>query len=135
MGLDPTIDVTDTIKRWPSTTSILREFGFYSYLDAAGYANSEVGKNRGSAVDKAVTWLAMGHAVPPFTEPHPELDCYLDPFKDFLTQHRWIHHSHQNFFMCQEERFVSHPDLLGLLDGKLTVLEVKTGAFPEFVRL
>lgn len=119
---------------WPSTTGILAAFGFYSYLDSAGYANSEVGKNRGSAVDKAVTWLAMGKE-PPWLSAHPELDGYLDGFRKFMADHKWVHHSHQDEFVCQSERFVSHPDLLGELDDKLSVVEVKTGAFPEFVRL
>jgi hypothetical protein len=119
---------------FPSTTQILKEFGFYSYLDHAGAVNSEVGKHRGSAVDKAVTWLATGKE-PPWKQAHPELDGYLDGFRKFLGDHSWVHASHQDEFICQEERFVSHPDLLGELDGKLAVLEVKTGAFPQFVRL
>src|ERR1035441_8111530 len=103
MGLDPTIDVTNTIKRLPSTTEILKTFGFYSYLDVAGYANSEVGKNRGSAVDKAVTYLAMGQE--PVWKETDDIDRllyrdtlnskYLNPVRKFLIQHEWIHHSHQ----------------------------------------
>lgn len=119
---------------WPSTTQVLDAMGFYRGLDAAGPINREVGLNRGSAVDKAVTWLALGQE-PPWKEAHPELDPYLDGFRKFLREHSWTHHSHQDEFVCQEERFVSHPDLLGELDGKLSVLEVKSGAFPEFVRL
>lgn len=119
---------------WPSNTRILAAFGFYDYLDKAGYANSQVGKARGSAVDKAVSWLAIGKE-PPWREAHPELDPYLDGFRKFLREHSWVHHSHQDEFVCKEERFVSHPDLLGEMDGKLSVLEVKTGGFPEFVRL
>jgi hypothetical protein len=132
------IEVPVSLAFWPSTTRILADFGFYDHLEAAGPANREVGLKRGSAVDRAVTYLAMGRE-PEWTEQARDfLEPYTDGFRKFLRGHSWRHDSHQNEFVCRAERFISHPDLLGTLDDhnpQLAVLEVKTGAFPQFVRL
>lgn len=119
---------------FPSVTTVLRIHGFYDDMDAAGYANSAVGKARGSALIKAVDWLSLGQE-PQWANPHPELDEFLDGFRLFLTEHDWYHGEHEREYVSHTDRLVTHPDLLGHLDGIFSNLEVKTGAKPNFVNL
>jgi hypothetical protein len=104
-------------------------------MDLARQTDSEVGKLRGQAVHKAAHTLAMG-ATPTWSD---ETEAYIAPWLDgvrkFLREHEWQHLDHETEYICEEERFVSHPDWNGILDGKRTVIEIKTGLFPECVRL
>lgn len=119
---------------YPSVTTVLRIMGFYDDMDLMPAANSIVGKARGSALHKAAHYLALGQE-PPWKEPHPELDCFLDGFREFLRQHEWRIHDHESEWVNEAERLVAHPDEYGILDGKLTVLEIKTGVLPAWVGL
>ena len=120
--------------KFPSVTQVLKYHHFYDDLDAAGAANQEVGKNRGSALHKACHYLAHGEE-PPWENPHPELDGYLDGFRSFLKQHDWRIHDHEPEWINDDERLIAHPDEYGILDGKLTVIEIKTGVLPKWVGL
>ena len=122
---------------YPSTTRILDFFGFYAGLEKAKYSDLEAAKLRGQAVDKWVTWLAMADPNTPHLR--AETEAILQPydlgFRTFLHEHDWEHEAHQREFVSHVNKFVSHPDLLGRLDGFKSVLEVKTGAWPDSVRL
>jgi len=119
---------------YPSVTQVLKIHGFYQDMDLMPAANSIVGKARGSALHKACHWLAMGKQ-PPWKEPHPELDRYLVGFEKFLGEHAWRMHDHESEWVNDSERLIAHPDQYGILDGKLSVLEIKTGVLPEWVGL
>ena len=124
----------NTHPSYPSVTQVLAAHHFYDEMDAAGYANSEVGKHRGSALIKACDWLSLGQE-PQWANPHPELDEFLDGFRLFLKEHDWRHGEHEREYVSHTDRLVTHPDLLGHLDGIFSNLEVKTGAKPNFVNL
>jgi hypothetical protein len=116
---------------WPSTTRILADLR-KGWMDEAAL-------KRGQAVHKACAWIASGQT--PAKEWSPKTVDYIEPwvsgFRKMLREHEWQHEQHETEFVCQAERFVSHPDLLGWLDRptERTVLEIKSGLFPETVRL
>jgi hypothetical protein len=117
-----------------STTTVLKVCGFYDDMDAAGAANQAVGFARGSALHKAVHYLAMGQE-PPWASPHPELDGYLDGYRLFRKEHDWKMEECEAEWINHAERIISHPDQFGVLDGHTTVIEIKTGALPKWVGL
>ena len=120
--------------KYPSCTTILKWAGMYDDMDAAPVASQEVGKHRGSAVHKACQYLALGQE-PPWKSPHPELNRYTDPMRDFLRQHEVRVQEIEPEWVNDDERVLAHPDIVAILDGCLTVIEIKTGALPSWVGL
>ena len=128
---------------YPSSTQVLKACGYYDSMDLMPAANSLVGKSRGSALAKAVHWLGYGKE-PEWREPHPELDGFLDGYRKFKREHDWELRYHEELFISVTNRVAAHPDQLGYLDipdhlarvpARLSNIEVKTGALPNFVHL
>lgn len=122
--------------KFPSVTQVFRLSGLYDDMDLAGYANSQVGKHRGSALVKACHYLAYGQE-PQWKgdDTHPELDRFLDGYRLFLSDHKWILEEHEKECISEVHRVVSHPDQIGSLDGQFSNVEIKTGALPDWVRI
>jgi hypothetical protein len=124
------------MSEFPSVTTVLKVMGFYDGMDLAPAANSVVGKERGSALHRACHWLALGQE-PPWKEPHPELDRFLDGYRRFQRDHHWDMRGFEDEWVNNDERIVAHPDQFGKLgpSNAETVIEIKTGGEPDSVGL
>lgn len=113
---------------WPTTTQVLHDAGLYG--DIAKWSDTEA-MRRGRLVDAACNLLAMGKVIPgDWKNNHPECDPYTDAYWDFF------HHHKVELIKCafevvnKTERYQGHPDQLVVLDGRLALIDIKTGGMP-----
>jgi len=123
--------MTVTVK-WPSTTEILRFFGFGSEYAHGNPMSMERAMQRGRLVTRACELIAAGE---PFKEgweaDHPECVPYIDAYRKFFREHRFTLREAETEYLCLPHRFVSHPDQVGELDAFGEVdLELKSGSMP-----
>jgi len=117
---------------WPRVTQILRDFGFYSEFDAPSIKSDEA-KVRGGYVDAGCNLLAAGKAIDTdWFVRHPECVRYIDAYVRFLIEHNFSMHSCQQEVRSERERYYGHYDQFGLLDGRLTMLSLKSGSIPSW---
>ena len=122
------------MKNWPSTTGVLRYFGFMADLERN---SNEAAMQRGRLVTAACHLIAAGE---PFKEGweanHPECAPYIDAYRKFYREHRFTLKEAEGEYLCLPHRFVSHPDQVGELDDiGLVDLELKSGSMPAWCRL
>jgi hypothetical protein len=118
--------------KWPSTTDIIRFFGLS--LDYEEFGSDESAR-RGQLVHAGSHMLANHGQDRPWEARHPEVHRYLDAYRKFLREHDFQLLYAEHEFKCESLRFISHPDQIGLLDGKHALLELKSGGLPKWVRL
>ncbi len=129
------------MKDWPSTTQVLKDAGLYGDSERwfrkadrnqpVEYA-CPTSAGRGRAIDAGCNLLAMGKELQPEWIAKHEACCvpFIDGYRDFLARHK------VNLIDCAFEvidknnRFVGHPDQLVMLDGKRTLIDIKTGGMP-----
>jgi len=117
---------------WPSTTQIIKHFGLM--LD---YGNPNLAAmQRGRYVAAACHLIAAGEPLGDGWEArHPECQPYLDAYRSFRREHVFILHEAEREYRCEAHRFVSHPDQIGMLDGQMVNLELKSGSMPRWCQL
>jgi hypothetical protein len=122
---------TDAL-RWPSTTGIIRHFGL---TKGYGPPNEELMK-RGRLVHAACHLIAAEDSDPEWEARHPECMPYVDAYRKFFREHEFLLLEAEREYRSEVLRFVSHPDQLGVLDGKRPALiEIKSGGLPKWVQL
>jgi hypothetical protein len=141
--------------RWPSTTEVLRDAGLYRIYREN--ARAELNKARGSFVNRACNWLALGKepdmSLMADAELAPMLKGYIDGYRRFLDEHQIELVTWELTRKCDFERFVSHPDQemarleclprckhRALHSSRLTAnpaanVQIKTGTAPKWVPL
>jgi hypothetical protein len=120
------------MKKWPSTTDIIKFFGLAE--DYEEFASEGVAQ-RGQLVHAASHMLAGGGDDPVWEARHPECHPYLEAYRKFLREHDFRLAFAEHEFKSRTLRFISHPDQIGNLDGFNSVLELKSGGLPRWVRL
>jgi len=117
---------------WPSATQILKASGYYDEY----VGNNSGPMQRGRLVVAACHILGQKKELEPaWCDRHPECLPYLDVYRIFLSQHRVQLLHFEREFRCEEERFVTHPDQVMLLDDVEADVEIKTGALKLWVAL
>jgi hypothetical protein len=122
---------------WPSTTGVLKFFGFGSEYALGNPMSVEQAMQRGRLVTRACELIAMGE---PFKEgweaQHLECAPYLDAYRKFFREHCFRLLEAETEYRCEAHRFVSHPDQVGFLDNfGPTDLELKSGSMPSWCPL
>jgi hypothetical protein len=116
---------------WPSTTGVLKHFGF-----GYGSVPHKDAMRRGRLVTAACHMIAAGDSDPPWEARHPECAPYLDAYRRFFREHRFILIEAEREYRSAPLRFISHPDQIGMLDEVGVVdLELKSGTYPRWVQL
>lgn len=113
--------------KYPSTTQILKSWGLYDGLPLLEPQKQQDIFDRGILIGKAANWLARG-LEPRWSAPHPELEPTLNGVRLFLREHTF------QLLTWEQELsspigYISHPDWIGILDGKLSIVEIKTGVY------
>lgn len=122
------------MKKWPSTTGIIKHFGLLGYEGG----DMEAAMRRGRLVTAACHLLAGNE---PFREGweanHPECHSYLDAYRRFLREHHVELIEAEREYRSEIYRFVSHPDQIVMLDGfpGPVDLELKSGGMPKWCQL
>ena len=118
---------------WPSTTGIIRHFGLMANYNGVSGGNA---MSRGRLIHAACHLLAVGDADLAWEARHPECMPYVDAYRKFLREHTFRLMECEKEYRSQALRFISHPDQIGLLDGKRPAnLELKSGGLPRWVQL
>lgn len=119
---------------WPSTTGVLKFFGFTADYDSFG---NDDAMRRGRRVHAACHLIAAGSSLGQgWEERHPEVTAYLDAYRKFRREHRFRLIESEGEYLCEALRFKSHPDQVGTLDEwGLVDLELKSGSMPTWCRL
>jgi hypothetical protein len=118
---------------WPSTTGIIRHFGLM--VNYNPHSAPEL-MQRGRLVHAACHLLATGDADLAWEARHPECQPFVEAYRRFLREHTFRLMECEREYRSETYRFISHPDQIGLLDGKRPVdLEIKSGALPRWVQL
>jgi hypothetical protein len=119
---------------WPSTTEVLRFFGFMAELELHSNENA---MRRGRLVTAACHLIARDKSLGDGWESrHSECHPYLDAYRRFRREHEFQLYECEGEYRCGNLRFVSHPDQIGTLDKfGLVDLELKSGSMPAWCRL
>lgn len=94
--------------------------------------------NRGTFIDRACNLLAQGKELHPETEAKAAAENwtgYLRAYSAFLSQHTFLIHRWDWHVVNEIERYQGSYDQKGILDGRLTRLDLKTGHCPKFTGL
>ena len=117
------------MKGWPSTTQVLKDAGLYG--DIERWSDSDA-MRRGRLVDAACNLLVMGKELPQSWEIyHPECVPFIDGYRAFLARHKVELIDCAFKVIDKNNKFVGHPDQLIMLDGKRTLIDIKTGGMPK----
>jgi len=119
---------------WPSTTQIIRYFGLMGDLEQ--FSNTAA-MRRGRLVTAACHLIAAEESLGNgWEERHPECAPYLAAYRKFMREHEFTILEAEREYRSETLRFISHPDQIGMLDGKSPVdLELKSGSMPRWCRL
>jgi len=128
--------MTVTVK-WPSTTEILRFFGFGTEYERGDILKMHRAMQRGRHVTAACHLIA---AAEPFKDgwesQHLECAPYIDGYRKFRREHDFRLVEYETEYRSEAHRFVSHPDQIGMLDKfGLVDLELKSGSMPSWCPL
>jgi hypothetical protein len=119
---------------WPSTTGVLKFFGFMADLEQN---SNEAAMRRGRLVTAACHLIARDKSLGESWEAnHPECHPYLDAYRRFRREHEFQLYEAEGEYRCEWLRFVSHPDQIGTLDDfGIVDLELKSGSMPAWCSL
>lgn len=112
----------------PSVTEILRAEGF---IDTAWF--TDYGRERGKLAHLAIHLHDAGELDEDSLD--PVLRPYLDAWKRFVEATGCIILESEQACVDSLKRYAGTPDKIVLLDGKPTLLDIKTGAVSPWVRL
>ena len=108
----------------PSVTQICRFLG-YDYKSAQPWL-AEAAARRGTAIHEACALIDYGEEP----EVSPEIEGYITAYRRFLKDYQpeWEGIETPLFVYDDWYKFAGTPDRWGKMDGKLTLLDIKTGA-------
>jgi hypothetical protein len=112
----------------PSVTQIIRAAGL---SDSRWY--NEHARMRGTAVHTAIQYLNEGTLDE--SSVIPEVDAYLRGYRRFLQQTGFVVQAYEQRVFNPIYRYAGTMDLLGTLNGKSTVIDIKTGSVPVWAGL
>lgn len=121
------------MKKWPSTTGLIKHFGLMTEYGG----DMDAAMRRGRLVTAACHLLAVhGSLGEGWEARHPECHPYLDAYRRFQREHRIELIESEREYRSDVYRFVSHPDQIVMLDGSGPVdLELKSGGMPKWCQL
>lgn len=105
----------------PSVTSILKAEGLMGDMQFA----TEWHMDRGTHVHRTIELYLSGTLNEETLD--PQLRPYLSAFKAFMAATGFEVYGYETQMFHPMYRYAGTPDLWGLLDGKLTVFDIKTG--------
>lgn len=119
---------------YPHNTAILKAFGYYT--SAIPEAKLQAAMKRGRELHAAVHILNRGDAIDQaWYQRHPDYEGYLEGARKFRFEHLVHMKRHEHIVVCEQERYITTIDEHMDLDGKDTILELKTGSRPNAIEL
>jgi hypothetical protein len=114
---------------WPNNTAILRDSGITAIYPSQTMDDAA---RRGRLVSAASHLLASRKQIDPaWLTRHDECAPYLDALNEFFERHDFVLWDAEKEVRCEVERYLTHPDWIGLLDGVPADVEIKTGESPQ----
>lgn len=117
-------------QEYVSVTQVLMDMGLYG--DAANFW-TEYSRDRGTFVHKAIELYVGGELDEESL--HPVLLPYLIAFKSFMADTDFVPSEMENPHASDIHLLAGTPDFIGVLNGKLSVVDIKTGEPGPAVRL
>src|SRR5690242_14191198 len=116
---------------YPRVSQILADM---SLIDVRWYTDASA--LRGKRVHEAFRIVCAGYDLSiDWLTRHRELNGYLDGIYKLRREHEIVVEGAEQEVIHETEKYIGHPDMWGLFDGKKTVPELKTGFFPNWAPL
>lgn len=127
--LDPSTHVyTVDGSIYPSVTQILQDQGF---IDATWF--TEYARERGKLVHRITHWHDTGELDPGSVD--PALEGYLEGWRRFIRESGFDPQIIERPLASHTYRFAGTPDRIGVLNGELAILDIKSGAVQAWTGL
>lgn len=111
--------------RLPRVTAVLADLGLGPDLSRVAPDVLEVARERGAAVHRAVEALTYGYYDE--ADVHPDAAPYVAAYQKFVAESGFQPIAAEIEVTHPVWRFRGHPDVIGWLNGRRGVIDVKTG--------